>query len=133
MKQRTTGADVLPGSANPYPAQSAHDISEHYAVGVDDVQCWLDAGLPSTGTGRDLRIDPMVCCNWLSHGNLHRAPVLARRWQRYQQFFRPQLRGADASRVITWKRQHRLCLPHELTLGEQVWWWLPRPQKWWQQ
>ena len=120
MKQLHGGACwLLPGTADPLPDAALADTAEHYGVDALQVRSWCEQGLPQEPDGR---LNPFTVCNWLSHGRLHLAPALARRWRSYLNWFRPFVRGQHERRHYHWQRRHRCYFPER---QDQWRWWLP--------
>lgn len=114
--------ELEPGPDQPYPPGDAATIGDLFGVDVEAVARWLDQGLPTEADGR---VDPMVCCNWLSWGRLDRCPALARRWRAYLACFEPHRSGRDERLLHRWDRRHALYLPGPVT---GLRWWLPGPR-----
>ena len=96
---------ISPGSAHPYAPIDPDGLAEFLHVTRDEVNYWLDNGLPTTPDGL---IDPFACSNWLCWGYLERCPVLARRWRTYLIFFAPFVAGQDRSRSVKWQQVRHL-------------------------
>ncbi len=102
---------ITPNAAHPYGPTSATRLAGHFDLDLQQVQEFLDQGMP----GSLERCDPFLCYNWLCRQRLDAVPALARRWRTFTKWFQPHLQGERESRRVTWQRQHALYLPQAVS------------------
>jgi hypothetical protein len=106
---------LLPGDQDPNRPEAAEQLAQRFDVATTEVLRWLDEGLPGTPGA----VDPFAAVNWLSWGNLHRCPVLARRWRIWLRWFTTPARPCRLA--VT--RIGVLHLPRALPVR----WWVREP------
>ena len=114
-------ATVEPGSAHPLPPLAPPALARFLRTTPVAIERWCAAGLPVAIDGR---IDPFAATSWLSAGRLAECPLIARRWRRYLDWFRPYLDGGERARRVVWRRRHRLYLPAGC---RELYWFLAAP------
>ncbi len=117
MSVRPPAAEPLrPGAADPNRPQDPAGLARRLRVPSALVRRWIEGGLPVEDGGL---IDPMTAVDWLNQGRLGECPLLARRWQRWMDWFiaRPRRRRLTAQRIQ--------CL--HLPVAAPVTWWIPEP------
>lgn len=112
----------FPGQAHPNAPLEPHALGRRFGVSAEQVDAWLDAGLPQLSDGR---IDPFQCCNWLSWGPLETAPALQRLWRQFSAHFLAFVEGRDNGRSLEWQRSVVLYLPEQVS---QVTWHIVKMQ-----
>lgn len=98
----------FPEEAQPNAAMERAQIARRFAVDAQQMQQWIDHGLPCELDGR---VDPFVCSNWISWHRLDQAPALQRLWRQFAAHFRPFVHNQDHGRHIHWQRVQTLFLP----------------------
>ena len=111
-----------PGPAHPNAPLEIPVLARRFGVDPDQVQSWLESGLPQVPNGT---IDPFVCCNWLSWGPLETAPALQRLWRQFTAHFQPFKEGRDTGRALQWQRSVVLYVPEDVS---QVVWHITKMQ-----